>query len=465
MVFGVQHLVLDAPALQHFAQQLGFFNGNGAHQHGLALFVALDNILDHRLELSLFRAENAVRQVLADHGPVGGNLHHVQLVDLPELLLLGHGGTGHAGKPLVEAEVILEGDGGQGLGLPGYGDALLGLDCLVQTLVIPAAVHQAAGELVHDDDLAVLHHVLDIPLHHAVGLDGLVDVVLDGDVVRIGQVVDIKVGLRLLDARGGQGGGFRLFVHDIVRVLVKLVVVLFFVQLRHPGFLQGAGEPVGEGVKLGGFVPLAGNDQRRPSLVDENGVHLVHDGEHVLPLNLVFLIGDHIVPQVVEAQLVVGAVGDVGVIGFFPFLIVQIVDDQAYGQPQKTVQLAHPLRVAPGQIIVHRDDVNALPGQAVEVRRQGGHQGFAFTGFHFGDPALVEHDAADDLHREVTHPQHTGRGLAAYGERVGQDIIQGLAVRQPVLQHAGLSGKLFVGHILIGVFLHQHPVADRLDPL
>ena len=149
--------------------------------------------------------------------------------------------------------------------------------------------------------------------------------------------------------------------------------------------------------------PLAGNDQRRPGLVDENGVYLVHDGEHVLPLNLVFLIGDHIVPQVVEAQLVVGAVGDVGVIGFFPFLIVQIVDDQAYGQPQKTVQLAHPLRVAPGQIIVHRDDVNALPGQAVEVRRQGGHQGFAFTGFHFGDPALVEHDAADDLHREVTH--------------------------------------------------------------
>ena len=465
MVFGIQHLVLDAPALQHFAQQLGFFNGNSAHQHGLALFVALDDILDHRLELSFFRAENAVRQILADHGPVGGNLHHVQLVDLPELLLLGHGGTGHAGKPLVEAEVILEGDGGQGLGLSGYGDALLGLDCLVQALVVPAAVHQAAGELVHDDDLAVLHHVLDIPLHHAVGLDGLVDVVLDGDVVRIGQVVDIKVGLRLLDARGGQGGGFRLFVHDIVRVLVKLVVVLFFVQLRHPGFLQGAGEPVGEGVKLGGFVPLAGNDQRRSGLVDENGVHLVHDGEYMIPLNLVFLIGHHVVPQIVEAQLVVGAVGDVGVIGFFPFLIVQVVDDKAHGQPQKTVQLTHPLRVAPSQIVVHRDDVNALPGQAVEVRRQGGHQGFAFTGFHFGDPALVEHDAADDLYREVTHPQHTGRGLAAYGERVGQDIIQGLAVRQPVLQHAGLSGKLFVGHILIGVFLHQHPVADRLDPL
>ena len=33
------------------------------------------------------------------------------------------------------------------------------------------------GELVHDDHLAVLDDVVDVLLHHAVGLDGLVDVV------------------------------------------------------------------------------------------------------------------------------------------------------------------------------------------------------------------------------------------------------------------------------------------------
>ena len=39
------------------------------------------------------------------------------------------------------------------LDLVGDGDALLGLDGLMQALVVAAAEHQAAGELVHDDDL------------------------------------------------------------------------------------------------------------------------------------------------------------------------------------------------------------------------------------------------------------------------------------------------------------------------
>ena len=32
---------------------------------------------------------------------------------------------------------------------------------VVETFVIAAAVHQAAGKLVDDDDLAVLHHIVD----------------------------------------------------------------------------------------------------------------------------------------------------------------------------------------------------------------------------------------------------------------------------------------------------------------
>ena len=38
----------------------------------------------------------------------------------------------------------------------------------MQALVVAAADHQTAGELVHDDDLTILDHVIDVPLHHAV---------------------------------------------------------------------------------------------------------------------------------------------------------------------------------------------------------------------------------------------------------------------------------------------------------
>ena len=80
-------------------------------------------------------------------------------------------------------------------------------------------------------------------------------------------------------------------------------------------------------------------------------------------------------------------------IGGPALLVGHAVDDQAHRQAQKAVDLAHPLAVALGQVVVDGDDVHALAGQGVEVGGQGGHQGFAFTGLHFGDAPLMEHDA------------------------------------------------------------------------
>ena len=37
------------------------------------------------------------------------------------------------------------------------------------------------------------------------------------------------------------------------------------------------------------------------------------------------------------------------------------------------------------------------------MRRKGGHQGLAFAGLHLGDAALMEDDAADELHPVGLH--------------------------------------------------------------
>jgi hypothetical protein len=60
--------------------------------------------------------------------------------------------------------------------------------------------------------------------------------------------------------------------------------------------------------------------------------------------------------------------------------------------------VAHPLRVTPGQIVIDGDQVGAAACQCVEVERQSGNQGLAFTGSHFRDLSLVQHHAADELH-------------------------------------------------------------------
>ncbi len=133
--------------------------------------------------------------------------------------------------------------------------------------------------------------------------------------------------------------------------------------------------------------------------------------EVVAALHAIVQVKLHVVAQVVEAELVVGAVGHIGGIGFAALLIVEIMHDDADGQTKKAVELAHPLRVAFGQIVIDRDHVHTAPAQSVQIDRKRRDQGLSFAGLHFGDLALVQHHAADQLHIEVPHVQDAAASL------------------------------------------------------
>ena len=65
-----------------------------------------------------------------------------------------------------------------------------------------------------------------------------------------------------------------------------------------------------------------------------------------------------------------------------------------------------------------------LPFSALRIRGQRGDERLAFAGDHFGDVAAVQHDAAEDLHVEVPHVLGALGGLAAGGERFGQQVVE-----------------------------------------
>src|SRR5581483_8133506 len=136
----------------------------------------------------LFRAIYHVRIFFAQQRLVGGDDHHFQLVDVVELGRFRLRRTGHAGQLFVHAEVVLEGDGRQGLVFALDLDVLFGFYRLVQSVGPAAARHQASGELVDNQDLAILHHVFDIATIERVRLDRRLDVVLQVPVFRIGDV-------------------------------------------------------------------------------------------------------------------------------------------------------------------------------------------------------------------------------------------------------------------------------------
>ena len=363
VVLGVEDVVRNAAPLQHFRQQLGFFDGDGADQHRLLPLVALDDLVNNRTVFRCLGLIHHVGQILADHRAVRRNLHDVQPIDLLELRLLGHGGTGHTGQLLIQAEIVLERDGRERLALALHLDALLGFDRLMQPLVIAAAEHRTARELVHDQHLTVLDHVVDIALHDAARLDGLINVVEQRHVFGVHQVFDLEIRLRLAHTRLRQRGGACLFIDDIVGI--GLVLLLLRVHLADTLRLQRAGKRVGARVQVGGAVALSRNDQRGTRFVDQDGVHLVDDGVVMTALHLLLLVDHHVVPQIVKAHLVVGAVGDVGGIGGAALLVFEVVHNQTDRQPQIAVDLAHPFTVAACQIVVDRDDMHALAGQRI----------------------------------------------------------------------------------------------------
>jgi hypothetical protein len=182
-------------------------------------------------------------------------------------------------------------------------------------------------------------------------------------------------------------------------------------------------------VEFRAVVERAGDDQRRARLVDQDRVDFVDDGVGMATLDHVLQPVLHVVAQIVEAVFVIGAVGDVARIGFLALGIVEAMDDHADREPEKIVDLPHPFAIAAGEIVIDRDDMDALAGQRVEIDRKGGHQRLAFAGLHLGDIALMQHHAADQLDVEMPLAEGSLGSLAHGGEGRNQDVIERLAVR------------------------------------
>jgi hypothetical protein len=127
-------------------------------------------------------------------------------------------------------------------------------------------------------------------------------------------------------------------------------------------------------VELGLVLGLAADDQRRARLVDQDRVDLVDDGVAQAALHALADLVNHVVAQVVEAELVVRAVGHVGAVGGLLLLARHLRGVHADREPEEVVEAAHPLGVAPRQVVVDRHDVHALAGQGVQVDRQRGDQ-------------------------------------------------------------------------------------------
>ena len=268
-------------------------------------------------------------------------------------------------------------------------------------------------------------------LEQLLGLQRVVEVADQRRVGGLVEVVDADLVLDELDPELVHADGALVDVHLVVGVL--------FHQRREPGELA---------VPVRRTVGGSRDDQRGAGLVDQDRVHLVDDRVGMPALHQIFEPMRHVVAQVVEAELVVGAVGDVGVIGDPPLVGSHAGQDHADVETEEAVHAAHPLAVAFGQVVVDRDDMHAVAAQRVEIGGQHRGEGLALTGLHLGDVAEVQRRGAHHLHVERTLVEHPPGGLPGDRERLGQQVVEAFAVDVALLELVGLGAQLGVGELL-----------------
>ena len=146
------------------------------------------------------------------------------------------------------------------------------------------------------------------------------------------------------------------------------------------------------------------DNQRGTCIVDKDGVHLIDNGIVVFALHEVTRVDGHIVAQVVEPEFVVGPEGNVAVVCFAAFVGVGLVFVDAIDREAvELVDGAHPFRVASGKVVIDSHYVHPFSRERVQENRERSHEGFPFTGRHFGHIAFVECHSAEELDIVVNH--------------------------------------------------------------
>ena len=183
------------------------------------------------------------------------------------------------------------------------------------------------------------------------------------------------------------------------------------------------------------------------------------------PLYLTVLGSYHVIPQVVKAKFIVGTVCDVGSVSLPALGTIQTIDNQTGCQAQIAINLAHPFRVTLCQIVIDSNYMHTLACQCIQITGQSCHQGFTFTGLHFRNASLMQHQRTQDLNREMLHFQYTPAGFPTGGKSLRQNIIEGFTICQTRLELVCHTTEFRITHGSKLIFQRQYLIDCRLEPL
>mmetsp|Transcript_25747 Transcript_25747/g.60105 ORF Transcript_25747/g.60105 Transcript_25747/m.60105 type:complete len:345 (-) Transcript_25747:386-1420(-) len=283
----------------------------------------------------------------------------------------------------------------------------------METVAPAASIHYSTSELIYNHDLAPFHNVALVTEVQLLGVQGI------GDerkpwVGRIKQVIFAQQTHCSFNSILNEGALFRLLLHSVMHTLPQCL-----------------GNLKGNLILLSRLVRFSGDDKRRPSFIDEDGIHLIHNRELKgisLSQHKISRCWCHLIPQVVEAQLTVCHICAFTAVSLLLLLVGHATLHNANGNTQKPEGLPNPLSITPSEVVIHGHNVNAFAFQAIEVRWQDCYEGLPLASPHFSDVALMQSNASHKLHIKMAQPENPPAGLAYCRESLWQKIIQRLSL-------------------------------------
>src|SRR5664280_2859229 len=312
VILGIENLMLDAELLQLMAQCFRFLDGTRTHKDGLSFLMPCLDLAEDRVQFAALGAVDFIVRILAPHWTVCGYLEDIKSVDFLELVCFCERRSCHPGQLVIHLEKVLDRDCCQRLALLAGLEPFLCLDGLVQPFRVATSIHESTRELIENDDFRVLDDVLAVLPEEDLCSDGVAKNLAIGGLL-LQQLVfgnlgsTSKTGQQIL----GRIDCLVLLVVDVVGAGWCLIVTS-----GHLGANRSL-QPLDECSSLVVWhvrvTTGARDDKSCPSFIDEDVVDFVDDGkvESSLLKHAVFRSG-HMISQVVEAELVICTIGDVG---------------------------------------------------------------------------------------------------------------------------------------------------------
>src|SRR3989338_4787713 len=118
------------------------------------------NFLGNRCKLSVLASKNEVVHIAPYHRTVSGYYLNFQFIHAEKFLLACLGGSRHAGKFLIHAEIVLKCYGSKRTAFLLYFNIFFCLYRLMQAFRVAASWHKAAGKFIYYDYLTFTHDVV-----------------------------------------------------------------------------------------------------------------------------------------------------------------------------------------------------------------------------------------------------------------------------------------------------------------